>query len=70
MEVFQAEGLDVTQYGFFCADPIMVWHHAVYAENPDTREVTVVSEGWEEDTGEVRYGVRYDEMAMFILAGL
>lgn len=64
-EAFATEGLDAAAYGMFCEDKIMVWRDAVRDE-----EGNVVEPEHEEDTGEVRYGVRYDELAMFILAGM
>jgi Chaperone of endosialidase len=63
-EAFAAEGLDARNYGLFCIDPKVIYHPAVRDENGVTLE-----EEWEEPDGE-RYGVRYDELAMFILAGL
>jgi len=64
MEAFAAEGLDARNYGLFCVDPKVIYHPAVRDEDGNT-----IEEEWEEPDG-VRYGVRYDEMAMFILAGL
>jgi len=64
MEAFAAEGLDARNYGLFCIDPKVIFHQAVRDENG-----IAIEPEWEEPDGE-RYGVRYDEMAMFILAGL
>jgi hypothetical protein len=56
-DAMEAEGLDASQYGFFCADPII--RIEVTSENGiETRN--------EIETGEVRLGLRYSELEAFL----
>lgn len=57
---FAAEGLDAERYGMFCYDQ---WDEMTEPPTEEDGEPTVTPAG-------DRYGIRYDELAMFILAGL
>ena len=67
-EAFAAEGLDAARYGLWCADEEVVWHSEVIEDIDGVP--TKVKDGYEEPTGFTRYSIRYDELTMFILAGL
>lgn len=75
---FADEGLDATKYGMFCHDTWETEYAPVLAkkmiQDPDTGIETEI----EYDTGEKyisreagdRYGIRYDELTMFILSAM
>lgn len=56
--IMASHGLDPHRYGFFCWDE---WEESTQPSGPEGADVTVPA-------GE-RFGVRYDELAMFIAAG-
>lgn len=65
---FSAEGLDATHYGLFCYDE---WPEewAQWDAQPDATPPREAGRKLMREAGN-RYGVRYDELAMFILAAL
>jgi hypothetical protein len=64
-EAFEAEGLDPAQYGLWCADALTTHVPPVLGDDG-----SLIEEAREEPTGEIRYGVRYDELLAFIIGGL
>lgn len=68
-EAFEAEGLDAARYGLWCADEVEEYVHPVIEDDGETTARTI-EEGYMRKTGEIRYGVRYDELIMFILGAM
>lgn len=77
---FEAEGLDAMRYGVVCYDEWdeeWVTHPALYRDSEivdaDGKAVRVlVQDAWQEKVREAgnRYGIRYDELLVFIIAAM
>jgi hypothetical protein len=68
---FEAEGLDASRYGMFCADTRWTTDGTdTYATEEEALEAVAEEETPEAITEETVYGVRYEELLAFIIAAI
>jgi hypothetical protein len=68
---FEAEGLDASRYGMFCADTRWTTDGTdTYATEEEALEAIAEEETPEAITEETVYGVRYEELLAFIIAAI